>query len=69
MFSEKQLDDIRAGKVPISIDRSGLPVVALNAPIYELGLLLRAMASGYMRLYNRNKIHDTCENAKEGRNT
>lgn len=62
MFTEKQLDMLREGKIPLQFTDSGMPVFAANAPIFELMLFVRALAKGYMRLYNRVKFLEKIAN-------
>lgn len=63
MFTEKQLDMLREGKIPMQFTDSGMPVFAANAPIFELKLFVRALAKGYMRLYNRAKFLEKIANS------
>lgn len=60
MNSEKLLDLLREGKVPLSFNDSGMPSYAASAPIYELMQFVKALAMGYMRLYNRLQIMEKC---------
>lgn len=54
MVWEKLLDNIRAGKVPISdIGENGVPSYANGMPYYELMQLLAAVVAGYMINYNK----------------
>lgn len=48
------LSDIRDGKQTIPTARNGIPVVAVNAPIYELMQLIEALTTGYNALVLRN---------------
>lgn len=63
MFTEKQLDMLREGKIPLQFTGSGMPVFVANAPIFELMLFVRALAKGYMRLYNRAKFLEKIANS------
>lgn len=56
MQNAKLLDLVRSGQVPIVIREDGIPEIAAGEPYYELMLAVRAMAAGYMRLYNQNKV-------------
>lgn len=64
MFTEKQLDLLKEGKIPLSFDDKGTPLPAVNTPFFELMLFVRALALGYMRLYNRVQIREKCAKAK-----
>jgi hypothetical protein len=46
---EKMLDNIRSGETKIAVTESGIPEIAVNAPIYELLQLLAAITAGYNR--------------------
>lgn len=48
------LSAIREGKQTIPTAPNGLPVVAVNAPVYELMQLMEAMTSGYNALVLRD---------------
>lgn len=54
-MTERQLDLIREGKIPIQFDSDGKPL-AVHEPIFELMQFISALADGYMRLYNRDQI-------------
>ena len=62
MFTEKELEMIQDGKIPLIISSDGMPSMAKDAPIFELMLFIRALAKGYMRLFNRNKFLEKCAN-------
>lgn len=50
---EKMLDNIRSGETKIAVTDSGIPEIAVNAPIYELLQLLAAITAGYNRNVRR----------------
>lgn len=50
---EKMLDNIRSGETKIAVTESGIPEIAVNAPIYELLQLLAAITAGYNRNVRR----------------
>ena len=60
MNSEKLLDLLREGKIPLSLNESGMPSYAASAPIYELMQFVKALSAGYMRLYSRVQIMEKC---------
>jgi hypothetical protein len=52
---EKILDLIRNGETPIETAESGIPQIAVNAPVFELLQLLAALTAGYNRNVRRIK--------------
>lgn len=50
---EKLLDEIRNGESEIASSESGIPQIAVNAPVFELLQLLAAMTVGYNRNVKR----------------
>lgn len=56
MQNAKMLDLIRDGQIPIVIRADGLPDIVAGEPYYELMQAVRALAAGYMRLFNDNKV-------------
>lgn len=52
---KKILDEIRNGKTEIASSESGIPQIAVNAPVFELFQLLVAMTVGYNRNVRRIK--------------
>lgn len=52
---EKILDLIRNGETPIETSESGIPQIAVNAPVFELLQLLAALTAGYNRNVKRIK--------------
>lgn len=52
---EKILDEIRNGELEIASSESGIPQIAVNAPIFELLQLLAAITAGYNRNVRRIK--------------
>lgn len=62
-MTEKQLDSIREGKIPIQFGADGLPIAA-HEPIFELMRFISALAKGYMRLYNSEKIRERLDRAR-----
>lgn len=52
---EKMLDEIRNGELEIASSESGIPQIAVNAPIFELLQLLAAITAGYNRNVRRIK--------------
>jgi hypothetical protein len=52
---EKILDIIRNGETPIETSESGIPQIAVNAPVFELLQLLAALTAGYNRNVRRIK--------------
>lgn len=67
MFTERQLNMLREGKIPLSFNDNGMPSQAANAPIFELMLFIRALAAGYTHLFNRVRFLEKCANAKFSR--
>lgn len=53
---EKILDEIRNGETEIASSESGIPQIAVNAPIFELPQLLAAITAGYNRNAKRIKL-------------
>lgn len=62
-MSEKELDLIREGKIPIRFGADGLPEAA-HEPIYELMRFISALAKGYMRLFNAKKIYEKTQGVR-----
>lgn len=62
-MSEKELDQIREGKIHIRFGDDGLPVAA-HEPIFELMRFVSALARGYMRLYNFKKIFEKAQEVR-----
>lgn len=62
-MTEKELDLIREGKIPVRFGNDGLPVAA-HEPIFELMRFVSALAKGYMRLYNFKKIFEKAQVAR-----
>lgn len=60
MFTEKQLELLREGKIPLTFEDDGMPTQAADAPFFERMQFLRALAMGYMRLYNRTRLLEKC---------
>lgn len=56
MQNAKLLDLVRSGQVPIVIREDGIPEIAAGEPYYELVQAVRALAAGYMWLFNDNKV-------------
>ena len=54
---DDDLSAIREGKQTIPTAQNGLPVVAVNAPVYELMQLMEAMTTGYNNLVARDGEH------------
>ena len=52
---QKILDLIRNGETPIETSESGIPQIAVNAPVFELFQLLAAVTAGYNRNARRIK--------------
>lgn len=52
---QKILDLIRNGETPIETSESGVPQIAVNAPVSELFQLLAAVTAGYNRNVRRIK--------------
>lgn len=50
---EKILDIIRNGETPIETSESGIPQIAVNAPVFELLQLLAALTAGYNKNVRR----------------
>lgn len=53
---EKILDEIRNGESEIASSESGIPQIAVNAPVFELLQLLAAITAGYNRNVRRIKM-------------
>lgn len=51
----KILDLIRNGETPIETAESGIPQIAVNAPVFELFQLLAALTAGYNKNVRRIK--------------
>lgn len=62
-MSEKELDLIREGKIPIRFGDDGLPLAA-HEPIFERMRFLSSLAKGYMRLYNFKKIYEKSQGVR-----
>lgn len=60
---EKILDEIRNGESEIASSESGIPQIAVNAPVFELLQLLAAITAGYNR--NAKRIKTLRELAKK----
>ena len=54
-----ELELIREGKTPLRYENG--KAVILNEPFYERMQFLEALADGYMRLWQRNRIIRRCE--------
>ena len=52
---QKILDLIRNGETPIETAESGIPQIAVNAPVFELFQLLAALTTGYNKNVRRIK--------------
>ena len=52
---QKILDLIRNGETPIETSESGIPQIAVNAPVFELLQLLAAVTAGYNKNVRRIK--------------
>lgn len=52
---QKILDLIRNGETPIETAESGIPQIAVNAPVFELFQLLAALTAGYNKNVRRIK--------------
>lgn len=52
---QKILDLIRNGETPIETAESGIPQIAVNAPVFELLQLLAALTAGYNKNVRRIK--------------
>lgn len=52
---QKILDLIRNAETPIETSESGIPQIAVNAPVFELFQLLAAVTAGYNRNVRRIK--------------
>ena len=52
---QKILDLIRKGETPIETSESGIPQIAVNAPVFELFQLLAALTAGYNKNVRRIK--------------
>lgn len=52
---KKILDEIRNGELEIASSESGIPQIAVNAPVFELLQLLAAITAGYNRNVRRIK--------------
>lgn len=52
---QKILDLIRNGETPIETAESGIPMIAVNAPVFELLQLLAALTAGYNKNVRRIK--------------
>lgn len=52
---QKILDLIRNGETPIETAESGIPQIAVNAPVFELFQLLAALTAGYNKNARRIK--------------
>lgn len=52
---QKILDLIRNGETPIETAESGIPMIAVNAPVFELLQLLAALTTGYNKNVRRIK--------------
>ena len=54
-----ELELIREGKTPLRYENG--KAVILSEPFYERMQFLEALAEGYMRLWQRNRIIRRCE--------
>jgi hypothetical protein len=59
-MTEKELDLLREGRIAIRFGDDGQPV-GMYEPLFEMRRFVSALARGYMRLYQSEKIRGRCQ--------